>query len=443
MARRFLISALLAAVACAQVHTAAAQSTSPPFPLLGGYLIGGNTTGLTAAHVAVLDVMSLAAYVGWKNNQGQNANQLAAAAKAINPNFRMFVYTDIMEDTNPPSILAQNNSQIASVPWWALTAWPGGSQISTGGGRYAVNITTDTKLMNGQNYPQWRASKDFASFLSGNPSLDGLYVDNVNNQPSVTADFAQSGSSQSPSTDGPIWRQSYVTYFNAVRALSPASQQLVIGNVATWLAGSTITEYVSPSPALNGGVMESIIGQSYSVESFAGWSGMMAYYSHVMASVAAPHLVTFSQDAISTTDYQGFRYGFASCLLDNGYYFNDDAGNYNDFLTYDEYSFNLGAPTAGPNNPNNGTYSSGGIAAYQNGVYRRDFANGIVLVNPKGNGTQTVTLETSYKRLTGTQAPTINNGQTVTTVTLNDRDGLILQRLTSQAIPDAPALTVQ
>jgi hypothetical protein len=437
--RRFLFCALLAANALAHIPTAVAQT----FPRLGATLNGGNTTGLTAAHVALLDVMTLGAYVGWKNSAGLTASQLAAAAKLINPSLRVFVYTDIMEDTSPPSILAQNNSQIGSVPWWALTSWPGGSQVSTGGGRYAVNITTHTNALNGLNYPQWRANKDFGSFLSANPSVDGLYVDNVNTTPSVTADFAQSGSSQSPSTAGSSWRSGYVTYFGALRALSPASQQLVIGNLATWLVGNTITEYVTPAPVLNGGTMESVIGQSYSVETFAGWSGMMNYYAHVMTSVAAPQLVIFAQDAISTSDYQGFRYGFASCLLDNGYYYNDDAGNYNDFMTYDEYSFNLGAPTAGPNNPNNGTYSSGGIAVYQNGVYRRDFANGIALVNPKGNGTQTVTLETSYKHLSGTQVPAINNGQTVTTVTLNDRDGVILQRLTSQPIPDAPSLTVQ
>ena len=432
MTRRFLFSALLAATAFAHMHTAAAQT----FPRLGATLNGGNTTGLTAAHAAVLDVMTLGAFVGWTNNQGQNANQLAAAAKAINPNFRMFVYTDIMEDTNPPSILAQNNTQIASVSWWALTAWGGGSTVSTGGGRYAVNITTHTNLLSGQNYPQWRASKDFTSFLSGKSSLDGLYIDNVNNQPSVTADFAQSGSSQSPSTDGSIWRQGYVTYFSALRALSPPSQQLIIGNLATWLPANTITEYVSPSPVLNGGTMESIIGQSYSVENFAGWSGMMAYYTHVMASVAAPKLVIFAQDAISTTDYQGFRYGFASCLMEDGYYYSNNAQNYNDFLTYDEYSFNLGTATTP-------ALVFPGATAYQNGVYRRDFANGIVLVNPKGNGTKTVTLETSYKHLSGTQASSINNGQTVTSVTLNDRDGVILQRLTSQPVPDAPSLSVQ
>ena len=82
-------------------------------------------------------------------------------------------------------------------------------------------------------------------------------------------------------------------------------------------------------------------------------------------------------------------------------------------------------------------------AAWQNGVYRRDFQNGIALVNPKGNGPKTVSLETSYTHLSGQQAPTVNNGQTVTTVTLNDRDGVILLRTSAQTIPDAPTLTVQ
>jgi hypothetical protein len=435
MARRWLISGLLAAAAFAQIHAAVAQSTSPPFPRLGGYLIGGNTQGLTATHVAKLDVMALAAWVGWTNSSGQNADQLAAAAKAINPNFRMLIYTIIEAETNPPSELAENNAPIASAPWWALTAWPGGSLVTDGSGHFAVNITTHTKLLSGQNYPQWRAGKDFSSFLSGKSSLDGIFIDNFNNQPAVTADYTQSGSSQSPSVAGPSWRAGYVAYVNALRASSPGSQQLVIGNLATWTVGATITEYVTPSPVLNGGVMEAIIGQSYSIENYAGWSGMMAYYTHVMASVADPQLVVFAQDG-SPTDYQGFRYGFASCLMGNAYMFFDNGGNYNDYITFDEYSFNLGAATTS-------ALVFPGATAYQNGVYRRDFANGIVLVNPKGNGTQTVTLETSYKHLSGTQAPTINNGQTVTTVTLNDRDGVVLQRLTSQPVPDAPSLSVQ
>jgi hypothetical protein len=433
MTRRFLFSALLVATAFAHMHTAAAQT----FPLLGASLDGGDTTGLTPAHVAPLSLMTLGAFVGWKNNQGLDVNQFAAQAKALNPNLKIFIYNLIEAETNPPSGMGENDPEIASVPWWALTSWPDGSRVETGGsGNYAVNITANTRLLNGQSYPQWRAGKDYSSFLGPNSSVDGLYIDDFNYEPPVTADYAQSGSSQSPSTAGPMWRAGYVTYVKALRALAPASQQLVIGNLATWVPGHTITEFVSPTPVLNGGVMESIIGQSYSVETFSGWKGMMAYYSYVMASVAAPKLVTFNQDAISTTDYQGFRYGFASCLLGNAYYYSDDAENYNDFLTYDEYSFKLGtASTAALVFP--------GATAYQHGVYRRDFANGIALVNPKGNGTQTVTLETSYKHLSGTQDPTVNNGQTVTSVTLQDRDGVILARMTSQPVPDAPTLTVK
>ncbi|HEX4674579.1 MAG TPA: hypothetical protein VH209_04580, partial [Steroidobacteraceae bacterium] len=56
------------------------------------------------------------------------------------------------------------------------------------------------------------------------------------------------------------------------------------------------------------------------------------------------------------------------------------------------------------------------------------FDNGIVLVNPKGNGPQTVTLETSYLKIKGAQDPVTNNGQSVTTVTLKDRDGIVLLR---------------
>jgi hypothetical protein len=93
---------------------------------------------------------------------------------------------------------------------------------------------------------------------------------------------------------------------------------------------------------------------------------------------------------------------------------------------FDEFDAKLGQAQAIP------------TAAWKQGVWRRDFDNGIVLVNPKGNGNQTVTLETSYVKLQGTQDPAINNGQTVTTVTLKDRDGIILMRKNPVKRPAAP-----
>jgi hypothetical protein len=152
-----------------------------------------------------------------------------------------------------------------------------------------------------------------------------------------------------------------------------------------------------------------------------------------MATTAAPDYQIFEQDG-SASDYQGMRYGLTSCLMDNAfYYFNvSGAGGGSAITWFDEFDASLGAATSSPP-----------TTAWQNGVYRRDFQNGIALVNPKGNGPKTVTLETTYKHLSGTQAPSINNGQSVTTVTLNDRDGVILLRGTPQAVPDAPTLTVQ
>src|ERR1019366_6270385 len=141
---------------------------------------------------------------------------------------------------------------------------------------------------------------------------------------------------------------------------------------------------------------------------------------------AAPQLAMFAQIG-SATDFQSFRYGLASCLMDNGYFVFNSSAAYDDAPAFDEYNAKLGNSTSSPQ-----------TTAWQHGVYRRDFDNGIALVNPKGNGAQTVQLETSYKRLTGTQAPSVNNGQTATSVTLQDRDGLILMRLTPKVAPNPP-----
>jgi len=60
-------------------------------------------------------------------------------------------------------------------------------------------------------------------------------------------------------------------------------------------------------------------------------------------------------------------------------------------------------------------------------VWRRDFQNGIVLVN----GTEvslTVPLETSYRRILGTRAPAVNNGILSATDVIPARDALFLIR---------------
>ena len=68
----------------------------------------------------------------------------------------------------------------------------------------------------------------------------------------------------------------------------------------------------------------------------------------------------------------------------------------------------------------------GSRSRFCDGVWRRNFENGCSLVNFTGSSVM-VNLGGTYKRINGTQAPTINNGATgVTSYTLPAYDGIIL-----------------
>jgi hypothetical protein len=426
-ARRLLLSGLFAAAASAQMHAATAQS----FPRIGAYLLNNpQNIPQEEAQIAKLGVVVLGMYRGWRGASGQTPQQVIAAIKKINPNIKIFIYTDITELEYPiPSGADSDLTPIDTNRWWLYSDGTSGSPVPSwfSRGYREINSTTYAKQnSSGQRYLEWRAGLDDSVFVKPNPSVDGLYVDNFFWAPRVNGDWTLSGGTQldsSPTTQQ-IWRDGMVRYAYWLKE-HMGSGKYVIGNVADWGTTHPITGYQG---VLQGGVMEAIIGQSYSYESWEGWAAMMTYYKRVMSATAAPQLQIFDQEDTSSTDYQHMRYGLTSCLVGgNAYYYYDVGGT---LYFYDEYNSNLGAATTAPP-----------TAPYQHGVWRRDFENGIALVNPKGNGTQTVTLGASFKQLSGTQDPVVNNGETVTKVTLNERDGVILRRIgaAAAATPSAPS----
>lgn len=68
-------------------------------------------------------------------------------------------------------------------------------------------------------------------------------------------------------------------------------------------------------------------------------------------------------------------------------------------------------------------------------LWRRDFQNGIVLVNPTFTPL-TVPLERTFRKILGTVAPTVNNGGSTTQVSLGSEDALFL--IGDDFIPPAP-----
>ncbi len=123
--------------------------------------------------------------------------------------------------------------------------------------------------------------------------------------------------------------------------------------------------------------------------------------------------------------------------MNNGYYFADD-GTYDEETPshrrwFDEFD-NSGAGLGYLGYPLANAHGNPQTAAWSNGVWMREFQGGVVLWNPRGNGARTVNVSglvspsgrTGLKHLLGRQNPTLNNGRAVTSVTLQDRDGLIL-----------------
>jgi hypothetical protein len=419
------------------VCSAASAFTNPPFPRLGALWIGNQIyqDASVQQQLARGSISVISVYPGSGAGTGTTVQQVIQNIKAINPNTLVFPYINDMEissDQTANAALANIYAKLDSMNWYLYQNGGSGTIVNSQfPGANAINNTLFTPPdSNGDIWVTWYAKWAVQQYDVPNPALDGFFLDNVTWEPRVDGDYNRDGITDSASnpTTATWVRQGFRKHFDTMHQLMPGKYQ--IGNVADWGAAAAV--FPELNQQLNGGLMEGMIGYSWSYETWGGWTTMMQAYRKVMAAMTTPQLLMFAQVG-SATDYQSFRYGLASCLMDNGYYVFNTSDAYGDAPAFDEYNASLGNSTSSPQ-----------TTAWQQGVYRRDFDNGIALVNPKGNGAQTVQLETSYKRLLGAQAPNVNNGQTVTSVTLQDRDGIILMKLTPTVRPNPPGnLTVR
>jgi Hypothetical glycosyl hydrolase family 15 len=426
-------------VGCATLLLAAAAlaADKPPFPRLAGVNIGGPHNYDDPAYqakLAKLDFAIIGYWPGWDKSRDMTMEQVVRNIKALNPDAQIFLYenSSAVDDNNLSYAPVKN--KIEQMKWWAYLSGTSGARIQTEYGElvsapiHHANTTLFTpRDGSGYQYWEWHARWVVQNFAKPNPSIAGFFEDVVFWKPRLDADWNRDGvTDPKDSPNAGKWlRDGFRERFELLHTLMPG--KYILGNIADWGAkDAVLTEF---DHSLNGGVIEGIVGTRYGVEKWGGWSEMMRWYRKSMAAVAEPKLVAFNQHG-DKTDYQSLRYGLASCLLDNGYFsFTDSVQKYTGLVWFDEYDANLGQASQAPV-----------TAAWQNGVYRRNFENGIVLVNPKGNGPREVTLEEDFKRISGKQAPTVNNGQLTRKVQLNDRDGIILLRLKPSPLPSAPKL---
>jgi hypothetical protein len=376
--------------------------------------IGAKNYGDTdyQAGLAKLDLVILGFYRGWRAGEATQKDVISAL-KARNPRILVGQYTILNEAYDDPKNAAASDlrEKLNAEDWWARTASGERVQWTEEYGAWDVNLTPSARPdADGLIWPEWLARRNAEVHFSEDPGFDIWYFDNVFWKPRVTADFDLDGEDDDPGSASvqAHYREGHVAEWEEARRLRPTLLQM--GNTDSDLDSAEF------KGRLDGAFVEGWMGLSWSLETWAGWAKAMDRYRAALANSRGPKLVVVNVQG-SLTDYRLARYGLTSALLEDGYFsYTDRAVGYSSVPWFDEYEVELGLPREPP-----------ARVPHASGVFMRRFDRGLVIVNPKGNGPQTVSLEPGrYARFQGSQDPSVNTGEPVEVLTLDERDGIIL-----------------
>lgn len=189
-------------------------------------------------------------------------------------------------------------------------------------------------------------------------------------------------------------------------------------------------------PYVNGRMFESF---PTPWEAGGTWSGVMTNYLRLHRQVGSAPVFIINGGTGNTgndTDYKRMRYGLTSTLMGDGFFaFDYGDQDHGQLWHYDEYDVRLGSPTSKAT----AVFSHPAGDNLTADVWRRDFQNGVVLVNSSGSP-KTVELNSELEKIRGTQAPEVNDGSRITSVVLSPDDGVILlkpvEKITGAAFPN-------
>jgi hypothetical protein len=362
-----------------------------------------------------LDVVILGFYPYWKprGTGKEPMRDVVKQIKKLNPNILVGQYTVLNEAyDNLGANIAEKDKyfKLYKEGWWLTDASGHKVQWTSQFNTWEVNFTKWAPPdSDGKRWPEWLAERDFRMYFSKVPEFDIWYFDNVLAVQRIKrADWDRDGKDERG--DDPrvaqACREGHLSEWRTARRLAPQLMQL----------GNADNDLSSPEfkGQLEGAFLEGAMGWTWSLEKQVGWQKMMKRYRDLMANTAPPHMVGFNV-AGASNDYRLFRYGFTSCLLDDGYFsYTDKQKGYSSVPWFDEYEVDLGRAVDPPV-----------VAPWQKGVYRRLFEKGMVLVNPSDSEV-TVTVEQGYREIAGRQDPKINHGRPVTAVTIGPKDGIVL-----------------
>jgi hypothetical protein len=427
MIRTFFTALLLTVLA----PLAAAQtSAEPTFPRLGLYSIGAPHNYEDPARQAdfsKFDVVILNVWPNWESGRGTTMENVVRNIKARNGSTKVFLYVASNELDDRNTAWPELKAKLDNERWWLYESGGAGNRVKStwGDTHFIINNTDLTRRDgNGDGFLEWFTRHIVDKFYRPNPSIDGFFLDNAFWKPRVNGDWNRDGvMDDQNSAEVRRWTQEGLRkHMQLMKSLMPGKLQ--IANIADWGGQDTILNEITG--VVDGGILEHALGNRYSPESWGSWSELMRYYRKTRDALTGPKMMIFNQEG-DPSNYRDFRYGFATCLMDDGYYF-FSPGDFHRIVWFDEFDVDLGRALSPPS-----------TRPWQSGVYRRDYEKGIVLVNPKGNPAADLQLEADFQRIRGSQDPATNNGQITRTVRLQERDGLVLLRTGRRVLPMPPS----
>lgn len=273
-------------------------------------------------------------------------------------------------------------------------------------------------IQNTNLQPAW--SDYFLGFvrdrIANLPGVDGIFFDMVSHNISWLnhgdIDLDGDGIRDTTAQADALWLSRTEYFFK--RASEILSRTYIVANG---------TSAASIQPYVNGRMFETF---PTPWEGDGSWGTVMNNVAKIQPKNLQPNLTLLNSNTNNTghEDYRAVRFGLASSLLANAY-FGYDYGdtNHAQLWWYDEYDTNLGKPI--------GIASArSGNSTFRPDVWRRDFEQGIALVNSTGE-LATVDLGGEFEKITGKQDSVTNDGSIVSETDLAPNDGLILLKTSS------------
>jgi hypothetical protein len=313
---------------------------------------------------------------------------------------------------NPPSSHPAG-TRVASV----VSHWPRSIAMDLSGDCPARDVGYGP-----ETWCDWNVRRGIASLRSAD--WDGLLIDGLEGDLHWMVTIGDVRSidplrTNKPVTDGyaafdAAWQTGATAYGSALRAAAGSKILIGNGNLRNYdLNGNIFEEYPYPTLSL----------KNWNMVFFGPYSFPHASYPEWCAGAASPNITTM-QTYGASDNYKLMRFGLCSTLMHDGYFsyaLSSSGHARHGIFRFDEYD-NAGAGRGYLGQPIGAAFATG-LA------WRRDFDNGIALVNPTTSAV-TVHLDGTFRKIKGTQDPTVNSGKLVTSVTLQARDGIVLLKVT-------------